>query len=173
MLSPVLLIWTLLSILVSALATYAFVQPAWFRTADGTRTFGMVSLCVTKTQGTIWQKCEFYGGYFNLGHLPSGYWQAACVLYGIGCVLLCCGAFLAVCTSCMTAEVVRSVTVMAGYVQFIAEEYPSLRCVAHSLLTSKVPGSNLGSAKGSYICWRVGGPPPSPMRFSPGTPVPS
>jgi hypothetical protein len=93
----------------------AFVQPVWIVGTDILDTFGMISLCLTRTVfpgGSIKQECEFYGGYFNLGNLPSGAWQAACVLYGAGCVLLSCGAFLAVCTSCIPCDVVRTVTVM-------------------------------------------------------------
>ncbi|XP_071181238.1 LHFPL tetraspan subfamily member 2a protein-like [Mytilus edulis] len=123
MVSPVLIIWAFLSVLVSGLTTYAFVQPVWLVGSNLLDTFGMISLCLSRTVfpgGNLKQECEFYGGYFNLGNLPSGAWQAACVLYGAGCVLLSCGAFLAVCTSCIPCDVVRTVTVMAGYVQFVA-----------------------------------------------------
>ena len=123
MISPVLIIWAFLSVLVSGLTTYAFVQPVWLVGSNLLDTFGMISLCLSRTVfpgGSLKQECEFYGGYFNLGNLPSGAWQAACVLYGAGCVLLSCGAFLAVCTSCIPCDVVRTVTVMAGYVQFVA-----------------------------------------------------
>ncbi|XP_060064585.1 LHFPL tetraspan subfamily member 2a protein-like [Ylistrum balloti] len=122
MISPVLLLWALLSVLVSALSTYSFVQPAWFVTSGQSNSFGMISLCMTRIEVSHtpdYEICEFYGGYFNLGNLPSGAWQAACVLYGAGCILLCCGAFLAVTTSCIPSDVVKTVTVMAGYVQFI------------------------------------------------------
>lgn len=122
--SPVLLIWTFLSILVSALGTYSFIQPIWIVTPNQTGSFGLISTCVTVldvvSQDFGKQRCEFYGGYFNLGSLPSGAWQASCTLFGGGCILLCCGAFLAVCTSCIPNDAVKSVTVMAGYVQFIA-----------------------------------------------------
>lgn len=122
--SPVLLIWTFLSILVSALGTYSFIQPIWIVTPNQTGSFGLISTCVTVLDVVSpdfgKQRCEFYGGYFNLGSLPSGAWQASCTLFGGGCILLCCGAFLAVCTSCIPNDAVKSVTVMAGYVQFIA-----------------------------------------------------
>lgn len=129
MVSPILILWALLSVLVSALTTYAFVQPVWFTTDDQKNSFGMISLCISRTQYPVrdtWERCEFYGGYFNLGNLPSAAWQAACVLYGAGCILLCCGAFLAVCSSCVPCYVEKTVTVMAGYVQFVAGLYNNI-----------------------------------------------
>ena len=126
MISPVLLLWAMLSVLVSALNTYSFIQPAWFVTSGHGKTFGMISVCSTQIEypeiKTI-ERCEFYGGSFNLGNLPSGAWQAGCVLFGSGCILLCCGAFLAVTTSCIPCDVVKTVTMMAGYVQFIAGKF--------------------------------------------------
>jgi hypothetical protein len=148
--SPVLLVWTFLAVLVSALGTYSFIQPIWIVTPNQTETFGLISTCVTvldvSSQDYGRQRCEFYGGYFNLGSLPSGAWQAACTLFGGGCILLCCGAFLAVCTSCIPNEVVKSVTVMAGYVQFIAGK--------HTIFHGRVPFMFRLLEAGRILLWR-------------------
>lgn len=124
MISPILIIWALLSVLVSATCTFSFLQPFWFIHTEKTPSFGMVSYCLKTSVETYQNKevCTFYGGYFNLNNLPSGAWQAACVLYGSGCILMCLGAFLAVCNTCMPRKYDHRMSAVTGYIQTVAGE---------------------------------------------------
>jgi hypothetical protein len=67
--------------------------------------------------------CSAYGGYYHLGNIPSGAWQAGCVLYGAGCVMLCVSSFLALSHLGLARDKhVHRVSLVAGYLQAIAGE---------------------------------------------------
>nr|KAG5686818.1 hypothetical protein BaRGS_032035 [Batillaria attramentaria] len=87
---PVLLLWSLLSAVVAGTCSFTFLQPFWFVHDDLTHAFGLVSYCYANTRnGDEQETCSAYGGNFRLGSIPSGAWQASCVLYGAGCGLAC------------------------------------------------------------------------------------
>ncbi|XP_046356015.1 transmembrane protein 211-like [Haliotis rubra] len=119
--SPILMIWALLSVLVAGTCTFSFLQPFWFIHLDYTHSFGLISYCFGNTRFAYSREtCLAYGGNFNLGSIPSGAWQASCVLYGGGCGLLCLGAFIAICVAIIPADYRKKPTRLAGYTQTVA-----------------------------------------------------
>ena len=119
--SPILVIWVLLSILVAGTCTFSFLQPFWFLHEHFTHSFGIISFCFGDTRlFYVHEVCGSYGGNFNLGSIPSGAWQAACVLYGGGCGLLSLGALLATCVVCIPLDFRKRTTRLAGYTQSIS-----------------------------------------------------
>ncbi|XP_041348926.1 transmembrane protein 211-like [Gigantopelta aegis] len=119
--SPILVIWVLLSILVAGTCTFSFLQPFWFLHEHFTHSFGIISFCFGDTRFFYAQEvCGSYGGNFNLGSIPSGAWQAACVLYGGGCGLLSLGALFATCVVCVPVDYRKRTTRVAGYTQIIS-----------------------------------------------------
>ncbi|XP_046356016.1 LHFPL tetraspan subfamily member 2a protein-like isoform X1 [Haliotis rubra] len=121
MVSPILVLWTVLSVLVAGACTFTFLQPFWILHLDFSHSFGMVTHCFMDSRyENDRDVCTAYGGYYHLGNIPSGAWQAACVLYGTGCVLMCLSAFLALCNTSMVKENTRRVALVSGYMQAIA-----------------------------------------------------
>ncbi|XP_025092432.1 transmembrane protein 211-like [Pomacea canaliculata] len=119
--SPVLLLWSLLSVLVAGTCTFTFLQPFWLVHSDLLHAFGLVAYCYSgSSHHDDRETCSAYGGNFRLGSIPSGAWQAACVLYGAGCVLACLGALLSLCSACMPGHCRRRVTRAGGYVQTVS-----------------------------------------------------
>ena len=121
--SPILLLWSLLTVLVACTCTFAFLQPFWVVHVDLVHTFGMVSYCFMEVQTERSREvCSAYGGYHHLANIPSGAWQAGCVLYGAGCVMLCVSSFLALSNLGMADRHVPRVALVAGYLQALAGE---------------------------------------------------
>jgi hypothetical protein len=127
MISPILLMWILLSVMVAATCTFSFLQPFWFVHRDNTYTFGMICYCLHDSaviyHNSPMDVCYLYGGYFRLGNLPSGAWQAACVMYGCGSMLLCLGAVLVVCNTCVPREYDQRLASVAGYTQTVGGKF--------------------------------------------------
>ncbi|XP_070183868.1 serine-rich adhesin for platelets-like [Littorina saxatilis] len=121
--SPILLLWSLLTVLVAGTCTFAFLQPFWVMHVDLVHTFGMVSYCFMDVGLDRSQEvCSAYGGYHHLANIPSGAWQAGCVLYGAGCVMLCVSSCLALSNLGMAGRHAPRVSLVAGYLQAIAEK---------------------------------------------------
>ena len=117
------MLWSLLTVLVACTCTFAFLQPFWVVHVDLVHTFGMVSYCFMEVQTERSREvCSAYGGYHHLANIPSGAWQAGCVLYGAGCVMLCVSSFLALSNLGMADRHVPRVALVAGYLQAIAGE---------------------------------------------------
>ncbi|ESP04731.1 hypothetical protein LOTGIDRAFT_237265 [Lottia gigantea] len=121
MLPPILLLWTLLSVMVAGACTFTFLQPFWIQHVDCVHAFGMVSYCYLDSLFENKREiCTAYGGYYHVGNIPSGAWQAACVLYGVGCILMCLSAFLALCTIGMVKTHHKKFSLLSGYLQAVA-----------------------------------------------------
>lgn len=117
------ILWTLLSVMVAGTCCFSFFQPFWFVHLDYLHAFGMYNHCIRDLRYTNpVQTCQSYGGEFHLGNLPSGAWQAACVLFGGGCIFLCLGAVLSIITLCIPGSWCRRVTLFSGYVQTVGGE---------------------------------------------------
>ena len=142
--TPIGILWTLLSIVVAGTCSFSFLQPYWFIEPDTDNSFGMFSYCVSTRDipylydshshryiqirthiGGSHRKhiCGIYGGSFQFSNLPSNSWQAACVLYGGGCVFLCFGALLAIIALCVPTLTDKRLTLFAGYIQTMASKY--------------------------------------------------
>ncbi|XP_050409831.1 LHFPL tetraspan subfamily member 2a protein [Patella vulgata] len=121
MVPPILLLWALLSVMVAGACTFTFLQPFWIMHLDCIHAFGMISYCyVDSDYENNRELCTAYGGYYHLGNIPSGAWQASCVLYGVGCVLMCLSAFLAICTVIMIRAHNKKLSLLSGYLQAVA-----------------------------------------------------
>ena len=94
-------LWIFLSVILASLCTFCFFQPAWLVHPDYIHTFGIYTFCskvVSSTEKT--QRCGCYGGRYGFGNIPSNSWQAACLLYGGGCVAMCVAAVGSLGSSC-------------------------------------------------------------------------
>jgi len=144
------LLWTTLSLVVTAGCSFSFVQPHWFVQRQTRDSLGLYNYCVRDNRGgsitgggslagsrligggrgdgggqvgaltARHQLCGVYGGQFNLSNLPSNAWQIACVLYGGGCVLLGCGSLAAVLTLCLPRVWSHRLSCYTGYIQTMA-----------------------------------------------------
>jgi hypothetical protein len=64
--------------------------------------------------------CRVYGGRFQLTFMPSGPWQAACVLFTAGAVLMTLAAILAVGTLFVSRKNDTALATAIGYMQIVA-----------------------------------------------------
>ena len=171
--TPIGILWTLLSIVVAGTCGFSFLQPYWFIEPDTDNSFGMFSYCVSTRDipylydshshryiqirthiGRNQRKhiCGIYGGSFQFSNLPSNSWQAACVLYGGGCVFLCLGALLAIIALCVPTLTDKRLTLFSGYIQTMASKYIFflvlfLPCFSYPLAGNSHELSNLNSAR--------------------------
>ena len=125
--TPVGILWTLLSILVAGTCSFSFLQPFWFIQPQTLDSFGMFSYCIRnlhlhRHHSKLTQACGIYGGQFHFSNLPSHSWQAACVLFGGGCVMHCTAALLAICSLCMPRRCNKRLSIASGYMQLMAGE---------------------------------------------------
>ncbi|XP_052797394.1 LHFPL tetraspan subfamily member 2a protein-like [Mya arenaria] len=114
-------IWILLSILVSVTCSFCFLQPEWIVRPGLSNTFGMYSFCVrgrdAMAVGGAARLCGFYGGEFGFGNIPSSTWQAACLLYGGGCLFTCFGALCSMATMCVRSSMDKTLVLSTRYLQ--------------------------------------------------------
>ncbi|XP_052223614.1 LHFPL tetraspan subfamily member 7 protein-like [Dreissena polymorpha] len=110
-------IWILLSILVSITCSFCFMQPEWIMHVNYTNTFGIYTYCVSQRVGMDTRACGFYGGRFGFGNIPSTTWQAACLLYGGGCLLTCFGALCSLATMCVRTQLEMTLVMSTRYLQ--------------------------------------------------------
>lgn len=64
--------------------------------------------------------CRLYGDRFQLDYMPSGPWQAACLLLTAGAVLMSLSALLSVATLCVPRHRDTGLAVVIGYIQIVA-----------------------------------------------------
>ncbi|KAH3886181.1 hypothetical protein DPMN_010182 [Dreissena polymorpha] len=110
-------IWILLSILVSITCSFCFMQPEWIMHVNFTNTFGIYTYCVSQRAGMDTRACGFYGGRFGFGNIPSTTWQAACLLYGGGCLFTCFGALCSLATMCVRTQLEMTLVMSTRYLQ--------------------------------------------------------
>ncbi|KAL5017387.1 hypothetical protein ScPMuIL_006976 [Solemya velum] len=121
MMSFVCLLWCVLSSVVCVVCTASLVLPFWIIHPDNLHTFGLYKRCVARVDISVsHQDCGVYGGVFQFGQIPSGAWQAACMLYGGGCVFLALGFLVALASCCCSGKCSHKLTLLAGYFQTIA-----------------------------------------------------
>ncbi len=131
------ILWTFLSLLVTATCSFALLQPYWIVNPDTKNALGMYSYCVSHEHTglvgisqtvTVGQEessrtCRPYGRQFRLEHLPSSAWQIACVLFGGGCALLCFGTLTSLLTSVLRNNCASRLASYTGYIQTMAGWY--------------------------------------------------
>ncbi|XP_074642185.1 LHFPL tetraspan subfamily member 7 protein-like [Tubulanus polymorphus] len=121
MASPIGILWSLLSTMVAGTCSFSFMQPYWFINPDTLHGLGVYSYCAKEARYKHSEQfCIIYGGHFDFSHFPSSAWQAACVLYGGGCNLLCICALLALITLCVPKPIDKKIAVWTGYIQTLA-----------------------------------------------------
>lgn len=120
MISPIGLIWSILSVMVAGTCCFSFIQPFWFVHPDFMHSFGMYNFCVRDLRfRTPVQRCTVYGGSFNFKNIPTEAWQASSVVFGGGCLFLCLGAVLSIISLCMAGPWDQRLSVGTGYIQTI------------------------------------------------------
>lgn len=120
-LTPVSILWSLLSIFVASTCTVTFFYPAWVTHPDRLHSFGVFRYCVRNLEILIpTPRCISYGGNPTLGRIPAGAWQASCILYGGGCILMCVSALLTVLVLCVDKRKHRRLALINGYLQTVA-----------------------------------------------------
>eukprot|EP00058_Branchiostoma_floridae_P020300 XP_002605790.1 hypothetical protein BRAFLDRAFT_78062 [Branchiostoma floridae] len=115
-------IWTFLSVCTALACTFSFASPTWFIKNVGRQlaSFGLFSYCVQNMRSRT-TMCLGYGDEFSFTRIPHGAWQAGCVLFGGGCVMLCAAAIIAMASCCVPYFCERRISVFAGYMQSVAE----------------------------------------------------
>ncbi|GAB6029541.1 hypothetical protein CHUAL_005291 [Chamberlinius hualienensis] len=137
---PVLAVWVLMSVFVAATCSLGFLQPSWivkhetrFKNISYLRDFetnhqpanepaeilslGVYSYCyrLEHVEDIV---CHMYGASMDLRRYPSAPWQAACVLYGGGCIFLISCALVAVLCLGLPTDMWRQRVAMAvGHTQ--------------------------------------------------------
>ena len=121
MLTYVHYLWILLSLLIAITCTYCLLQPEWFVHPDSVHAFGVYAFCVedSRLQRTF-QRCDFYGGRFGFGNIPSTPWQAACLLYGGGCMFMCIASVCSLGTMCVKNGCDKTLVLLTRYLQTAA-----------------------------------------------------
>jgi len=130
------ILWSTLSMMVTAGCAFSFTQPFWFIQPDTKDCLGLYNYCIRDMRtraiaafarnganhqptGPL-QICAVHGGHFHLSHLPSNAWQIACVLYGGGCVLLTLGCVASLVTFCLPNVWSTRLASYTGYIQTMA-----------------------------------------------------
>jgi hypothetical protein len=129
-------LWACLSVMVTVGCSFSLLQPHWFTHASSKDSLGLSSYCVRDQQRLTdpQRVCDVYGGYFRLQHLPSNAWQVACLLYGIGCLLLTLSSLSSLATLLLSDHWSDRVAVYTGYSQALAGKPPCLVLVGHRSL---------------------------------------
>lgn len=134
--TPISVVWSVLSILIAAACWFSLLQPYWFVHPDSFTSLGVYSYCLVKYDHPVSNsghsstddqplRCSPYGGQFQFSNLPSGAWQAACVLYGSGCVLMSICALLSLIVLCLDRKKDRRLALFTGYVQIVSGQRSS------------------------------------------------
>jgi hypothetical protein len=122
--SPIGILWSLLSVMVAGTCSFAFMQPYWFINKSTLNCLGMYSYCLKDIRYTnSRQLCGIFGGSFDFGKLPSSSWQAACALFGGGCAFFCFAGLLSLLTLCIPKPFNKNLAVWTGYIQILAGMY--------------------------------------------------
>jgi len=119
-------IWILLSILISVTCSFCFLQPEWIVQLNYKNCFGIYSFCVRSRNSEMSRVCGIYGGQFGFGNIPSSTWQAACLLYGGGCLFTCFGALCSLATMCVRSTIDRTLMLSTRYLQISSGEFATI-----------------------------------------------
>ncbi|XP_023241369.1 LHFPL tetraspan subfamily member 6 protein-like [Centruroides vittatus] len=134
---PVAVVWACLSALVAVTCVLAFLQPEWFvRQEQDAETrqilrydrdtvvyvLGVFGVCYRDPYPRIRQfSCHNFGASRDFAYFPSTAWQASCVLYGCGCIMLtCCGLLAFPSLWSKEQRKRRMLIVLMGHVQIAA-----------------------------------------------------
>ena len=121
MLTYVHYLWILLSLLIAITCTYCLLQPEWFVHPDSVHAFGVYAFCVKDSRmHRTFRHCDFYGGRFGFGNIPSTPWQAACLLYGGGCLFMCIASVCSLGTMCVKNGCDKTLVLLTRYLQTAA-----------------------------------------------------
>ena len=121
--TPLGVLWALLSLMVAGTCSFSFLQPFWFTHPDKMDSLGIFTYCIrdpTAHAVPLRQVCGIYGGDFHFSNLPSHAWQATCVLYGGGCTFLCITSILAIVTLLMPHYCDKRLAIFCGYLQTLS-----------------------------------------------------
>ena len=123
-LSPIVLLWSVLSLLVSIACTISFVFPSWVLHPDLLHSFGMFNYCVRDTRSSTptstTSMCLTYAGATGIAKVPSGAWHASCILFGSGCVFQCVAALISIGVVFSRKRWHRRLAVADGYLQTVS-----------------------------------------------------
>ena len=130
-------LWILLSLVIATTCTYCLLQPEWTIHPDSVHTFGVYAFCIWDVRfSKPNQRCDFYGGRFGFGNIPSTAWQAACILYGGGCVFMCIASVCSLGTLCVKHGCDKTLVLITRYLQITAGKLTRRRKVQNiSILT--------------------------------------
>ncbi|KAH9515156.1 hypothetical protein Btru_019363 [Bulinus truncatus] len=141
--SPVSLLWSFLSILVAATCLLSFLTPFWAVHPDHVHSFGLLNLCVRDQRFSHPRSVCVNFGYqqmytfrqvnneteifphivdtprLDLARIPSGAWQAACLLFGAGVSVQILGALVSLVVLTLSEPWHRRVALSNGYVQTV------------------------------------------------------
>ena len=120
-------LWILLSLVIATTCTYCLLQPEWFVHPDSIHAFGVYAFCVGDLRlPKLHQRCDFYGGRFGFGNIPSTAWQAACLLYGGGCMFMCIASLCSLGTLCVKHGCDKTLVLLTRYLQITAGKHYAL-----------------------------------------------
>ncbi|XP_078680330.1 LHFPL tetraspan subfamily member 2 protein-like [Branchiostoma floridae x Branchiostoma belcheri] len=145
-------IWTFLSVCTALACTFSFASPTWFIKNVGRQlaSFGLFSYCVQNVRSRT-TMCLGYGDEFSFTRIPHGAWQAGCVLFGGGCVMLCAAAIIAMASCCVPYFCERRISVFAGYMQSVAVVICSVGLIIYPVgLESNVIKMYCGQSAASF-----------------------
>ena len=134
-------LWILLSLVIATTCTYCLLQPEWTIHPDSVHTFGVYAFCIWDVRfSKPNQRCDFYGGRFGFGNIPSTAWQAACILYGGGCMFMCIASVCSLGTLCVKHGCDKTLVLLTRYLQITAGKliFKTCKCIYftyHELVT--------------------------------------
>ncbi|CAL1537072.1 unnamed protein product [Lymnaea stagnalis] len=139
--SPVSLLWTFLSVLVAGTCLVSFLTPYWATHPDHVHSFGLFNLCVRDQRFSHprplcvnfgYQQMYSYESGTNdtevdvvdartvdITRIPSGAWQAACLLFGAGVTVQILGALTSLVVLGLTEPWHHRVALVNGYMQTV------------------------------------------------------
>lgn len=151
--SPVSLLWTFLSVLVAGTCLLSFLTPYWTVHPDHVHSFGLFNLCIrdlrfshprplcmnfghqpyylstrifiaaTSSNTTDDEVALDYGS-VDIARIPSGAWQAACLLFGVGVFVQIIGAVVSLVVLLLHEPWHHRVALINGYMQTVGGECP-------------------------------------------------
>lgn len=146
--SPVSLLWTFLSVLVAGTCLLSFMTPYWTIHPDHVHSFGLFNLCIRDQRFshprplcTNFGNQNYYSssrfstadtsnnisteavqidtGPVDIARIPSGAWQAACLLYGAGVCIQILGALVSLAVLALNEPRHHRVALINGYMQTV------------------------------------------------------
>ena len=114
-------LWILLSLVIATTCTYCLLQPEWLVHQDGIHAFGVYAFCIRDQR--LRERCDFYGGRFGFGNIPSTAWQSACLLYGGGCMIMCIASVCSLGTLCVKHSCDKTLVLLTRYLQVTAGKH--------------------------------------------------